>query len=301
MRKQYNFWPWPTDGPSDAWDVDHLVELSRDLPVKQVSLDSIWQLDTQHWRSAVTPRDLADHIRLVRDTDLAHPIILSADGRVMDGMHRVVKALLEGRDMISAVQFDVQPEPDHRDVRPEDLSYEETSRIERSLDGPLDRLPRCSTERSVKPVPGPRTPEQRRDDTLAKLTAPELDVWVATASASGPHLVPLSGAWDGERLIIATEPEATTTRNLATTGRARVAVGATRDVVLIDIEVIESMPADAADDAAIETYIEQSRWDPRNAGTAFVVHLLRPIRILAWREVDEIPGRTLMRAGQWLV
>jgi hypothetical protein len=52
---------------------------------------------------------------------------LSADGRVMDGMHRVVKALTEGRATISAVQFDVQPAPDFRHCRPEDLSYEATS------------------------------------------------------------------------------------------------------------------------------------------------------------------------------
>jgi len=28
--------------------------------------------------------------------------------------------------------------------------------------------------------------------------------------------------------------------------------------------------------------------------------VLRPLRIQAWREVNELPGRTLMRAGAWL-
>jgi hypothetical protein len=127
VRKQYNFWPWPTDdGASDAWDVDRLIELTDGFPVKEVPIDSIWQLDTPHW-GTITPRDLAVHVRLLDETDLAHPIILSADGRVMDGMHRVVKALVEGRATIAAVQFDVQPQPDFRHCRPEDLSYEETS------------------------------------------------------------------------------------------------------------------------------------------------------------------------------
>jgi hypothetical protein len=124
VRKQYNFWPWPTDDGTDAWDVDRLVELTRDFPVRQVPLDAIWQLDTPHW-GVVTPRDVADHVRLVRDTDLAYPIILSADGRVMDGMHRVVKALIEGRETIAAVQFDMQPDPDYHDCRPEDLPYDD--------------------------------------------------------------------------------------------------------------------------------------------------------------------------------
>jgi hypothetical protein len=127
VRKQYNFWPWPTDdGLSDAWDVDRLIELSHGFAVKQVPIDAIWQVDAPHW-GTFTPRQLAEHVRLLNETDLTYPIILSADGRVMDGMHRVVKALMEGRVTISAVQFDVQPEPDFRHCRPEDLSYEETS------------------------------------------------------------------------------------------------------------------------------------------------------------------------------
>jgi len=105
--------------------VDRLVELARNFTVKQVPVDSIWQIDTLHW-GPITPRGLADHLRLLGETDLTYPIILSRDGRVMDGMHRVVKALLQGRDAIAAVQFDVEPEPDFRNCRPEDL-YEETS------------------------------------------------------------------------------------------------------------------------------------------------------------------------------
>jgi len=43
---------------------------------------------------------------------------------VMDGMHRVARCLLERRPVVLAVQFVEQPEPDHRDVRPEDLLYD---------------------------------------------------------------------------------------------------------------------------------------------------------------------------------
>ena len=32
MEKQYNLWPWPTDGGTNAWDVDRLIELSRACP-----------------------------------------------------------------------------------------------------------------------------------------------------------------------------------------------------------------------------------------------------------------------------
>jgi hypothetical protein len=58
-------------------------------------------------------------------TDPKHPIILSAEGRVMDGMHRVYKALLENRDTIAAVQFERNPAPDYIDADIETLPYDE--------------------------------------------------------------------------------------------------------------------------------------------------------------------------------
>ena len=80
MRTQYNFWPGEIG--LDAWAVDRLIELSRDLPVKHVPLDSIWQLDTPFWSQPLTVRQVAAHMRLVQRVDLSYPIILAADGRV---------------------------------------------------------------------------------------------------------------------------------------------------------------------------------------------------------------------------
>ena len=47
MRKQYNF--WPGEHGLDAWDVDRLVELSAHLPVKDVAIDAILDVDTDYW------------------------------------------------------------------------------------------------------------------------------------------------------------------------------------------------------------------------------------------------------------
>ena len=41
----------------------------------------------------------------------------------MDGMHRVLRALVEGREAIEAVQFDDDPAPDYFDVAPHELPY----------------------------------------------------------------------------------------------------------------------------------------------------------------------------------
>jgi hypothetical protein len=125
VRKQYHFWPGE-DG-FDAWDVDRLVELSRGLPVKDVELSSIEEIDTVYWFDdrfeRPTVRKVVEHVRLIEEVDLSHAVILGFDGRVMDGMHRIAKALLERRATIRAVQFDTPLDPDYRNCRPEDLPY----------------------------------------------------------------------------------------------------------------------------------------------------------------------------------
>lgn len=140
----------------------------------------------------------------------------------------------------------------------------------------------------------------RKLDTLAMLATPAIDVWVATASAVGvPHLVPLSLAWVGERVVVAVEATSLTPRNLTDTGRARLAVGPTRDVVAIEA-VLERTVDVAGDDALGDAYVAQADWDPR-ASPGYVFLVLRPVRVQAWREANEIAGRTLMRDGVWLV
>ena len=48
----------------------------------------------------------------INEATLDHPVILNADGSLMDGGHRICKALLEGRKTVMAVQFETMPEPD---------------------------------------------------------------------------------------------------------------------------------------------------------------------------------------------
>jgi hypothetical protein len=149
-------------------------------------------------------------------------------------------------------------------------------------------------------MPQPRDRAARKADLLAALTAPAADVWVATASADAmPYLVPLSLAWIDERAVIALEGASVTARNLAASNVARLAVGPTRDVAIIDVALERSLGGD--DDARIgEAYAAQADWDPRGL-TAYVFLVLRPVRIQAWRESNELAGRLLMRDGEWLV
>jgi len=123
MRKQYYF--RPSSRGLLAWDVDRLVQLSSRLPRKRIPLTRIRELDEDWLGEGEHPtwRAMLAHLRLIEEADLSFPIILSASGAVMDGMHRVAKAALQGANDIEAVQFDEDPEPDHVGLGPDDLSY----------------------------------------------------------------------------------------------------------------------------------------------------------------------------------
>ncbi len=108
-----------------AWDVDRLVRLSSDLPRKHVPLSSVRELDEVWFGDDEPPtwRAMLEHMRLIEAADLSFPIILSSNGAVMDGMHRVAKAAWQGRQEIEAVQFDDDPKPDHVGLGPTELPY----------------------------------------------------------------------------------------------------------------------------------------------------------------------------------
>jgi hypothetical protein len=123
VRKQYYF--RPSDCGLLAWDVDRLVRLSTSLPPKRVPLIAIREMDEPVFGDEEQPtwRAMLEHVRLMDEADLSFPIILSSSGAVMDGMHRVAKAVRQGGEDISAVQFDHDPEPDYVGCRPNDLPY----------------------------------------------------------------------------------------------------------------------------------------------------------------------------------
>jgi hypothetical protein len=148
-------------------------------------------------------------------------------------------------------------------------------------------------------MPQPRSAEQRRRDTEHRL-AHDVDLWVASASADGtPYLVPLSFDYDGTALLLATTVGSVTGRNLARSETVRLGLGGTRDVTMIDgdVEVLDlaALPAGVAD-----RFAARAGFDPRE-DPACAWFRVTPRRIQAWREVDELAGRELMRDGRWLV
>ena len=124
MRRQYHFRQSP-DGLL-AWDVHRLGRLAVDINPDLVSIASIAEVDEDYWFKGgqlPTCRAVVAHMRLVNECDLSYPILLSDDWRVMDGMHRVAKALLHGQTHVLAKRFPRTPVPDHVGLHPDALPY----------------------------------------------------------------------------------------------------------------------------------------------------------------------------------
>jgi hypothetical protein len=153
-------------------------------------------------------------------------------------------------------------------------------------------------------VQPPRDGATRKQHVLHLLET-EIDAWVATADESGEVCqIPLSFLWYEGRLVFSTPEGSVTGRNLARSGRVRVALGATRDVVLIQGEV-ESVAGTGLAAEVGDAFAARHRWDPRqdSAGKAgaYAFYFVTPVVIQSWREANELKGRTLMREGAWLV
>jgi hypothetical protein len=149
-------------------------------------------------------------------------------------------------------------------------------------------------------TPPARTAQQRKADTLRRLEN-DVDTWVATADpATGtPYLVPLSFLWDGTTVLISTPAASPTSRNLRATGRVRLGIGPTRDLVLIEGTVqAETAAAEVAAETG-DAFAAKAGFDPREL-SGYAYFRIRPQRLQAWREANELAGRDLIRGGDWV-
>ena len=149
-------------------------------------------------------------------------------------------------------------------------------------------------------TPPAHTPQQRKADTLRRLEN-DVDTWVATAGpATGtPYLVPLSFLWDGTTVLISTPAASPTSRNLRATGRVRLGIGPTRDLVLIEGTVQAETAAAEISAETGDAFAAKTGFDPREL-SGYAYFRIRPQRLQAWREANELAGRDLVRGGDWV-
>jgi PPOX class probable F420-dependent enzyme len=150
---------------------------------------------------------------------------------------------------------------------------------------------------------------------IDRLLREEPVVWLSTVREDGrPHLVPVWFSWDGERLVVASKPDAVKVRNVRANPQVMVALGEAEDdfdVGLIEAEAVlpDSPSAALLGDAHFEKYAHRlaevglSR-DEYLATYAQPI-VIGPTRFLSWHgrtvPASAAPGETLPeRLVGWL-
>jgi hypothetical protein len=102
------------DGSTPFVRMQQLWAMAEGLPVTKVRVGNLNALDEVRWfggpkNMQPTCRAVAEHAREIYEADFRFPIILSPSGVVLDGMHRLCKAFLEGIEEVDVVRLTTMP------------------------------------------------------------------------------------------------------------------------------------------------------------------------------------------------
>lgn len=99
----------PDSRKGSRWNIQDLMAAVKDepafeLPVKFIDI-SVHKFDADDLF------EFAQHMKHCLEADLSYPIIMDHRGRIIDGRHRIVKALVEGRATIlcKKIPYGVNP------------------------------------------------------------------------------------------------------------------------------------------------------------------------------------------------
>lgn len=99
------------------WLTHRLWELAKNLPIFEYKVETFNGFDQDVWfgsQHKPTVNKVLEHYKKIEKANFDHPIILSHDELILDGVHRICRAHLDGRKTIPAVRFQVDPEPDQK-------------------------------------------------------------------------------------------------------------------------------------------------------------------------------------------
>lgn len=141
-----------------------------------------------------------------------------------------------------------------------------------------------------------RSAEQRKKDVLDALEK-QGHYWLSTAEIGGrPHVIGVSGLWDGSQIVVTTLGTSRTARNMSMNPRVVLAGGDPSDAIVIQAGVIDSAAVEDSPDLSAD-WKKAMGWTP-DAGWMFF--RLRPTRIQAFRGYEEIEGRDVMIRSRWV-
>lgn len=84
-----------------VWKIQDLLKAVENEPTYEVPL-AFLDLSSHTFEQEGGLIDFAQHMKHVMECDLSQPIIFDQWGRILDGRHRLVKALIKGKTTILA-------------------------------------------------------------------------------------------------------------------------------------------------------------------------------------------------------
>lgn len=108
------------NGVTYQWKVSTIWKAAENLPVQLLPLsDFEWEMGQDRWfKSYIQPTvlNILGHHKRILDADLRFPIIVCPNGFVLDGMHRICKAWLLGKQTIKAKRLPKLPDSEAIDI-----------------------------------------------------------------------------------------------------------------------------------------------------------------------------------------
>lgn len=94
------------EGDDRFYHISELIQAVKDQKSKpfMACLNSIGCRDRWNKLNVI---DFAEHYKRVENCSFDHPIIMNYDGYILDGYHRVTKAIILGKSHIKAVKIDI--------------------------------------------------------------------------------------------------------------------------------------------------------------------------------------------------
>ena len=92
------------------WDAGTLFKASKGLKPYDLQLSAIDL--SNRFSDYSSMANFLYQMKRVQEADLSYPIIQAPDGWIMDGYHRIVRAIFDGATTIKCIRLTVLPEPD---------------------------------------------------------------------------------------------------------------------------------------------------------------------------------------------
>lgn len=104
---------WHARG-NQLWRQSTLIGASKDLEVYDLPVYAL-DLDAYPWDERMSVANFVDHAHRMRNAG-CWPVIISPDGEVLNGWHRIAHAVINGRTSVTAVRLETMPPPDREDA-----------------------------------------------------------------------------------------------------------------------------------------------------------------------------------------